>query len=58
MKNIYYENNVEKVVYDCFIYNSLYFLKEALENETINIMKQLLPKNLNQSLVKISIIPE
>ncbi len=29
MNNVYYENNVEKKIYDCFIYNRLSFIKRV-----------------------------
>lgn len=29
MQNIYYDNNVKKVIDDCFIYNRLYFIKKV-----------------------------
>ena len=43
MQNVYYENNVEKVIYDCFIYNRLHFIKKVED-----IFLKLLPncKNL------------
>ncbi len=38
MQNVYYENNVEKTIYDCFIYNRLCFIKKVED-----IFMKLLP---------------